>query len=148
MTQTLESFLTGAKNKEFAIQTGTQIHAVLQHVIVDDAAGNSGALELIEIIDRHKNLKRFFAANAQTEVPIAGYINGRLISRRIDRIIINHNAKTIDFIDYKTDIDKKAHIDQYKHQLNEYQKLLQSAYPEYKINGYILWIHDWSLEQI
>ena len=32
MTQTLESFLNGAKNKEFAIHTGTEIHAALQQI--------------------------------------------------------------------------------------------------------------------
>ena len=148
MAQTLESFLTGAQNKEFATQNGTQIHAMLQHVVVDDGADNNGAPELIEIIQKHKDLKRFFTANAKTEVPIAGYINGCLISRRIDRIVIDNNAKTIEFIDYKTDTDKNAHIDEYKRQLNEYQKLLQSAYPDYKINGYILWLHDWFFEKI
>lgn len=148
MTQTLKSFLTGAKNKEFATQTGTKMHAILQHVVVDDVVGNNGSAEIIEIIQKHKDLKRFFVANAKTEVPIAGYINGRLISRRIDRMIIDHTAKTIDFIDYKTDIDQNTFIDQYKHQLNEYKKLLQSAYPDYKINGYILWVHDWELLKI
>lgn len=148
MTQTLESFLTGAKNKEFAIQTGTQMHTALQHIVVDETLGSHGAPELIDIIRKHPELKRFFVANAKTEVPIAGYTNGRLISRRIDRMIIDHTAKTIDFIDYKTDTDKNTFIDQYKHQLNEYKKLLQSAYPDYKINGYILWVHDWELLKI
>lgn len=148
MTQTLESFLTGAKNKEFATQAGTKTHTILQHVVIDDVVGNHGSAETIEIIQKHKDLKRFFVANAKTEVPIAGYINGCLISRRIDRMVINHETQTIDFIDYKTDTDKNTFIDQYKHQLNEYKKLLQSAYPDYKINGYILWVHDWELLKI
>lgn len=147
MTQTLHDFLTGAKNKEFATKTGTQKHADLQHVVID-SSGNIGNIELIKIIQNHQNLKPFFVKDAKTEVPIAGLINGHFISRRIDRFLINKTTKTIDFIDYKTDIDKTLFIEKYKHQLNEYHELLKSAYPNYKINGYILWTHDWELQQI
>lgn len=148
MTQTLGSFLTGVQNKEFAIKTGTQTHLLLQHVVVDDIAGNHGSPEIIKEIQNHPELKRFFAVNAKTEVPIAGYINGCLISRRIDRMIINQESKVIDFVDYKTDTEKNEFINQYEHQLSEYAQLLKSAYPDYKINGYILWLHDWQLDHI
>lgn len=148
MTQTLESFLTGVQNKEFAIKTGTQMHKALQHVIVDDIAGNHGLPEIIKEIQNHPELKRFFAINTKTEVPIAGYINGCLISRRIDRMIISQESKVIDFVDYKTDVDKTTYIDKYKRQLNEYCELLKSAYPDYKINGYILWLSDWNLVKL
>ena len=147
MTQTLENFLIGAKNKDFATKTGTQIHAQLQRVIVDGVNGNSGAPELIENIVKHPDIKPFFASVAKTEVPIAGYINGRMVSRRIDRLLINHDLKNIDFIDYKTDADKTAFVKQYEHQLKEYKELLKSAYPGYKINGYILWLKDWNLDK-
>lgn len=147
MTQTLRDFLTGAKNKEFAIKTGIQKHADLQHVVID-SSGNIGNIELIKIIQNRPDLKPFFVKDAKTEVPIAGLINGHFISRRIDRFLINKTTKTIDFIDYKTDIDKTLFIEKYKHQLNEYHELLKSAYPDYKINGYILWTNDWVLQQI
>ena len=148
MTQTLQNFLIGAKNKEFATKTGTQMHAVLQHVIVDDSVGNRGTPEIIKEILNRPNLKPFFTKDAKTEVPIAGFIDGHFISRRIDRLIINQETKTIDFIDYKTDMDKTTFIEKYKHQLNEYRELLKSAYPDYKINGYILWLTDWQLQAI
>ena len=147
MTQTLKNFLNGAKNKEYATKTGTQIHAQLQSVIVDDV-NNCGTPELIEKIQNRPDLKRFFSSFAKTEVPIAGYLNGRFVSRRIDRLLINQETKTIDFIDYKTDADKTMFVEKYKQQLNEYLDLLKSAYQGYKINGYILWLNDWSLEQI
>lgn len=148
MTQTLENILIGAKNKEYATQTGTQKHAIMRHVVVDEKSGNHGASDIVAIIQNRPDLKTFFAANAQTEVPIAGYINNHFISRRIDRLLINHENKTIDFIDYKTDTDKTTFVDQYKYQLNEYVQLLKSAYPDYKITGYILWLNDWSLDKI
>ena len=117
---------------------------------------NSGRFEpegikIVDIITTIKNrpdLLLFFVKSAQTEVPIAGIVHGHFVSRRIDRLLINHNTKTIDFIDYKTDTDKNAFIEQYKYQLKEYTELLRSAYPNYKINGYILWLHDWTLDKI
>ena len=148
MTQTLESFLNGAKNKEFAIHTGTEIHAALQQIVIDEPNKNIKAQEFVDIILKRPDLKPFFSKKAKTDVPIAGIVNGIFVSRRIDRLLINHDTKTIDFIDYKTDTDKTAFITQYKHQLQEYNELLGSAYPNYKINAYILWLHDWSLERL
>ena len=91
---------------------------------------------------------QYFSSSARTEVPVAGYIDGVFHSRRIDRLLINSDTKQIDFIDYKTDIDKTKFIAEYKKQLSNYATLLKSAYPEYKINGFILWVADWQIDQI
>jgi len=147
MTQKLADFLTGAKNKEFATNNGTHMHAILQHVIIDNNV-ESGDSDIIKTIKTHQDLLPFFVKSAQTEVSIAGNIHGHFVSRRIDRLLINHDTKIIDFIDYKTDTDKNVFIEQYKYQLKEYTELLHSAYPNYKINGYILWLHDWTLDKI
>lgn len=147
MTQKLTEFLTGAKNKEFATNAGTYMHALLQRVVID-ADIESGDADIIKAIKSHSDLLPFFIKSAQTEVPIAGNVRGHFVSRRIDRLLINHNHKSIDFIDYKTDTDKNAFIEQYKYQLKEYAELLHSAYPDYTINGYILWLHDWALDKI
>jgi len=147
MTQNLTDFLNGAKNKEFATRTGTNMHALLQRVVVDDMRV-IGDKNITDIIVNRPDLKPFFCTNAKTEVPIAANINGRFISRRIDRLLINHTTKTIDFIDYKTDTNKNAFLGQYKTQLKEYATLLHSAYPNYKITGYILWLQDWTLDKI
>lgn len=147
MTQNLTKFLNEAKNKEYANSTGTQTHAVLQHIIIDSEY-ESGDSAIIQIIKNHPDLLRFFTKTAQNEVPIAGKISGRFVSRRIDKLLINKTTKTIDFIDYKTDTDKSAHIDKYIKQIQEYAELLHSAYPEHQINGYILWLHDWVLDKI
>ena len=147
MTQNLKDFLTGANNRDFATKNGLQMHAMLQHVVIDNS-GDIGDKELIEIIKNRPDLKPFFTPAAKTEVPIAGIINGAFISRRLDRLLINNCTKTVDFIDYKTDISQDEFIEKYKKQLKEYALLLQSAYSDYKINGYILWLHDWNLELI
>ena len=123
------------------------MHALLQHVIVDDTC-TKGDKTITEIIMNRPDLWPFFGTNAKTEVPIAANINGKFTSRRIDRLLINNSTKSIDFIDYKTDTDKNTFLNKYKTQLKEYAELLQSAFPDYKITGYILWLQDWTLEKI
>ncbi len=147
MTQKLTDFLSNAKNKAFATDTGTKMHTLLQRVVVDNDF-EVGDSDIIKNIKQHAYLLPFFVKSAQTEVPIAGNTHGHFVSRRIDRLLINHDTKTIDFIDYKTDTDKNAFVEQYKYQLKEYAELLHSAYTDYKINGYILWLHDWTLDKI
>lgn len=147
MTRTLKNFLNGAKNKDFATKQGTQMHAVLRQIVVEtgEIRGNP---DIVKIIKNKPELKRFFVCNAKTEVPIAGKINGYFLSRRIDRLLINHDMKTINFIDYKTDANKTEFVEKYKKQLKEYAELLAAAYPGYEINGYILWVQDWFLVKV
>ena len=148
MTQNLTDFLTRADNKKYATQHGTKIHAKLQSIVIDEIYGNRGDSEIINDILQKPNLKQYFCAATRTEVPIAGFVNGIFISRRIDRLLVDHDTKTIDFIDYKSDTDKNMFVKEYKKQLNEYAHLLQSAYPDYKIRGYILWLADWTVQQM
>lgn len=147
MTQTLTNFLNGVKNKEYATKNGTHIHNILQHVVIDGDI-TKGDTDMIETISKHNELKPWFCANAQTEVPIAGVLNGRFTSRRIDRMIKDDVLQTIKFVDYKTDTTKTDFIEKYIRQIKEYAELLHSAYPNYKISGFILWVHDWQIEQI
>ena len=147
MTQKLSDFLSASQNKDFATTNGTYMHAIMQYIVVDES-GDCGDTDIINIIKSRADLKPFFVASAQTEVPIAGNVYGRFVSRRIDRLLINKSNKTIDFIDYKTDTDKNVFVEQYKYQLKEYAELLHSAYPGFKINGYILWLHNWTLDKI
>ena len=146
MTQNLTDFLTAQANKKYATQNGTTVHQLLRNVIFDKDK-IIGDKNIITQIQNHPEILPFFVSTAQTEVAIAGILNGVFVSRRIDRLLINHKTKTIDFIDYKTDINKNEFIDKYKKQLFEYAQLLQSAYQGYKITGYILWIHDWQLNK-
>ena len=147
MTQNLTDFLTAQSNKHYATQSGTNTHQLLRSVVFDNGTFH-GDKNITEQIQNRPELQKFFTASARTEVAIAGYINGNFISRRIDRLLINNETKTIDFIDYKTDTNKTEFLNKYKKQLSEYAQLLHSAYPDHKITGYILWIHNWSLEEI
>ena len=148
MTQNLNKFLQDATAKQFATESGTKMHLLLQNVILDDINGNRGDAGLVSVISGKPELKPFFCFEAKTEVPIAGIIRGVFVSRRIDRLLINHNDRTITFMDYKTNINQTEFRDKYIKQLSEYAELLRSAYPNYKITGFILWTHDWCLEKV
>lgn len=148
MTQSLTKFLQNVERIKYATQQGTKMHALLQQVVIDDVVGISGNSDIVATIQQRQDLLPYFAANARTEVPIAGVINGIFISRRIDRIVIDTSTKTINFLDYKTDTDKQIFHDKYKNQIMEYAQLLRSAYPDYKISGFVLWLQDWELEKM
>lgn len=148
MTQSLNNFLQNAEHKKYATKHGTNMHALLQQIVIDDIAGVRGDPEIVSVIQERPELRCYFCASARTEVPIAGIINGIFISRRIDRLLINKQDKTIVFLDYKTDMDSEVFQDKYKKQLTEYARLLHSAYPEYNISGFILWTQNWCLEKM
>ena len=119
MTQKLSDFLAQQESKKYSTQTGTSMHTIMQNIVVDDVVGDRGDAEIIKKIRSLPEIKKYFCATAQTEVPIAGILKGYFASRRIDRLLLNHDTKTIDFIDYKTDINKDVFIDKYKLQLKE-----------------------------
>lgn len=149
MTQKLRNFLQTISQEQIATSKGTTEHNKLQYVVVDDVVGDSGDENFCAIIRQRPDLKPYFVASAKTEAPIAGFINGEFVSCRIDRLLINHDSKSIVFIDYKTDKDKSRFIEEYKKQLGKYEILLRDAYPEYNITGYILWIEfNFELEKI
>ena len=144
---TLNDILSAHDRTNFATSRGTQTHARLQNIVID-GANTHGDFELIQQIKSRPELLPFFTLTAGTEVPIAGTINNRFISRRIDRLVIDDTNKTIQILDYKTDTDRTAFHDKYVIQLREYARLLHAIYPDYNITAHILWIHDFSLENV
>jgi ATP-dependent exoDNAse (exonuclease V) beta subunit len=144
---TLHNILSDSEKHVHATDTGTKMHALLQRVVIDKEF-EQGDQQLIQKIKQNSTITRFFTAAAKTEVPIAGFINGKFISRRIDRLLINHTNKQIDIIDYKTDTSRDNYVDNYRIQLHEYAQLLHKIYPSYSVKCYILWTHDFSLENI
>ena len=141
MTRTAEIFQQLDNNK-FATDTGVKMHKKLQYI------SEHTDTELFKKISTDKTLSEFFGSNSKTEVPIAGTINGKFISRRIDRLYINNSDKIIAVIDYKTDVNRETFYSTYVYQVIEYISLLRHIYPDYRIDGYILWTHDFLLEKI
>ena len=150
----MAEFLGNRKKQEFATGHGTEIHHRLQFIFIDgdnvrgdlsSEALAKGDTDLIEKIRKNPKIAGFFDKNSRSEVPIAGHINGKFVSRRIDRLKIT--PESIEFLDYKTDTTR-VRRDNYVAQMKEYATLLRAAYPSHKIRGHILWLHDWELEQV
>lgn len=147
MTDKLSEFMRAQKQQKFATDAGDLMHKKLQFIVIDDNF-ESGDTEILAKIKSKPELADFFVKSARTEVPIAGKIHDKFVSRRIDRMIIKDSEKTVQFIDYKTDLDTNLLRDKYIKQLSEYKQLLSEIYPNYKIIGYILWTHNWKLEKM
>lgn len=144
---TLNDVLNAYNREKYATDIGVQTHKKLQHVVID---GNvcHGDKRLIDCIKARAELMRFFNSSAKTEVAVAGIINNKFISRRIDRLCIDDFHKHISVLDYKTDTNRDMYHEKYVVQLQEYVMLLNKIYPQYQIDAYILWTHDFSLEKI
>ncbi|MDR0726497.1 MAG: hypothetical protein LBF37_00365 [Rickettsiales bacterium] len=147
MSENLKEFLSVRKKQKFATDVGNDRHAKMQRIVIDSDI-EKGDKDLIKKIKLNPHILPYFVRKSRAEVPIAGVINGLLISRRIDRMLIGHENKSIVFIDYKTDLNKNVFRDKYSKQMNEYSQLLQNVYPDYSIQGFILWLQDFTLEQI
>ncbi len=143
----LHDILTTHKHNRHATETGTKTHARLQHIYID-GAHSTGDADLVAKIVANPKIAQLFTPASQTEVPIAGTINGNFISRRIDRLLIDNKTQTIHIMDYKTDINPNDFRNKYVTQITEYSTLLHQLYPNYKIYGYILWTRNFSLEKL
>lgn len=147
MSNNINEILKNHDAIKFATTTGTQMHNRLAQIVIDDNC-TRGDAELVERINSVPNLARLFSSASQTEVPIAGNIGTRFISRRIDRLYIDDDAQTVYVLDYKTDVSPEQFREHYVAQLHEYAVLLRQIYPKYKIQCLILWMHDWTLERV
>lgn len=145
MTDTLKTLLNKIHTQDAATSHGTHVHACLQNIYSEQIDNEN---QFAAHIKSNPDLMRLFDTKSRVEVPIAGYINGKFISRRIDRLRVDADTKTIDILDYKTDIDKLSRRNHYVMQLGEYKKLISEIYPDFNIRCHILWTHDWTLEDI
>ena len=130
-----------------ATESGTKTHALLAQVVIEENK-TCGCPDLVKSILSVPGLAKFFGSKSKTEVPVAGFINGRFVSRRIDRLSIDEENKVVYILDYKTDTDRDTFIDMYRLQLQEYVKLVSQIYSDYKIQAFILWTHNWALKRI
>jgi hypothetical protein len=144
---TLNDILKTKTQTKQATDTGTKTHLLLQHIVIDNDI-EQGNETIVKKIKQNPVLIQFFNKDSKTEVPIAGTINRKFISRRIDRLNINKNKKHIDIIDYKTDTNPEVYRALYITQVREYTQLLKATHPDFTISTYILWTHDFSLEKI
>ncbi len=148
MTNKIADLINDKMRQDYATSSGVAIHARMQHIFFDDKGVPLSDDDIVAYISKNPELVEYMGPLSRTEVPIAGYVNGRFISRRIDRLYVNHNTKAVVVIDYKTDVDKERFYNKYIEQLTEYHRLLSDVYPDYTIACKILWINDFILENV
>lgn len=141
MTSALAKIIQTQRAQKYATDAGVRMHNKLQFASPSDT-------NLWQQIQSCPGLEKYFVSTARTEVPIAGYINGRFVSRRIDRMVIDTKSKKIYILDYKTDTNRTDNRTKYIYQLREYRDLVRMIYPDFDIETTILWTHDWTLEKI
>jgi len=147
MTNKISDLINKISRSEYATATGRSMHAQMQSVFygVDGWVGDKN---IINSISQIPELKEIMGPLSRTEVPLAGIVNGKFISRRIDRLYVNNDTKKVVVLDYKTDVDKNLFSEKYREQLTEYYELLKQIYNEFDIQCKILWLNDFTLENV
>lgn len=143
----LNKIMHDIESAEFATATGTDMHTRMSKIKFQngDFVGDKG---IVSKIKNNAELCEIMGALSRAEVPLAGYVDGVFLSRRVDRLYVNKNTKTVVVLDYKTDIDKKKYYEKYHVQLTEYYKLLKEIFPNFNIKCKILWLNDFTLENV
>ena len=147
MTNKLQDLIRKQTTQDFATATGRKFHTMLQNTFYDNGAWCVDT-DMVARLDTIPELRELMGPLSRTEVPLAGYVNGKFISRRIDRLYVNHDTKQVVVLDYKTDSNKQLFYKKYIEQLNEYCALLKQIYNDYDIKCKILWLSDFTLENI
>lgn len=148
MTKKITDLINDKLRQDYAVAVGTEMHTHMQNIFFDSDGTAHGNSNIVARISGNNELIEYMGPLSKTEVPIAGYIDGRFISRRVDRLYVNKETKTVVVIDYKTDLDKERFRPEYVRQLTEYRKLLSDIYPGFSIKCKILWTNDFTLENI
>ena len=147
MSTQMHKIINDIASQKHATDAGTHMHDLLRQIKIDGAV-QSGDADIVSRLLRLSELLPLFSSAAKTEVPVAGILRGKFVSRRFDRMLIDGAGRCVYILDYKTDTDKNVYHDKYIAQLREYTELARQIYPGYKISAQILWTHDWTVESI
>ena len=147
MSTQMHKIINDIASQKHATDAGTHMHDLLRQIKIDGAV-QSGDADIVSRLLRLSELLPLFSSAAKTEVPVAGIVRGKFVSRRFDRMLIDGAGRCVYVLDYKTDTDKNVYHDKYIAQLREYTELARQIYPGYKILAQILWTHDWTVESI
>lgn len=103
--------------------------------------------EVLHLCDRYPEL---FSETSLAEVSIIGEIEGKIISAKVDRLVITDSKILI--VDYKTNRPAAKTIDDvpqiYLKQLSSYKKLLQKIYPDKNVETYLLWTNTCNMMKV
>ncbi len=147
---------------------GIVIHKLLQYISKVDSSNKQNAItsflqkELPELSDKEhidiskevltlcKKYSDIFTKNSYAEVPIIGEVNGKIISSKIDRLVIKEDKVII--VDYKTNRPAAKNIEdvplKYINQLNTYKEIVNRIYPDKQIEAFLLWTNTCNMMKV
>ncbi|HEY9080562.1 double-strand break repair helicase AddA [Magnetovibrio sp.] len=96
--------------------------------------------ETLNVLD-HPDFAPLFGPDSLAEVSLSGVINARVVSARLDRLLVCDDAVWV--IDYKTNrpapTDPARVPEQYLAQMATYRELLARIYPDKQVRCVLLW---------
>lgn len=144
----LLQLLSGGKNEQ---DLRDFIEIYLRHN--EPEIADSMRVQIINELMHLYNDPRFgfiFGPQSFAEVPLAGEVNGRIVSAQIDRLYVGDDKIMI--VDFKTNRPAASQINdvptQYVRQLQIYRQLVEKIYPSKPVETYILWTNTAHLMQI
>ncbi len=108
---------------------------------VDDAAQRADIVQAVLSVLQHPDCAHLFGTNGLSEVPVAGVVDGLVISGTVDRLIVGEHR--VDVIDFKTGRRVPAGTgsvpDTYKRQLAAYAAVLRGVFPGREVHAALLY---------
>jgi len=106
---------------------------------------NLNQTEIEQTINQIETVLEKFATifnhpNSKAEVPIIGNIEGKTVSGKIDRLIVED--KLVLIIDFKTGQKNDWLKKKYQEQMRLYELVLSKIYPNHEIRSQIVWVMD------
>ena len=95
----LNKIIHDIESAEFATTTGTDVHTRMSKIKFQNG-GFVGDKEIVSKIKTNAELCEIMGPLSRAEVPLAGYIDGTFLSRRVDRLYVNRNTKTTRILHY------------------------------------------------
>jgi ATP-dependent helicase/nuclease subunit A len=99
---------------------------------------------------RHPDYAPLFGPGSRAEVPLAGQVDGQLISGQIDRLLVGDDAVWI--VDFKSNRPPPSALDQvpaaYRAQLAAYAAVLRQIYPDRPVRCFLLWTFTLQLMEL
>ena len=107
------------------------------------------ANEVSDILD-HPGLTGLFGPGARAEVPLVGRIGDRVISGRVDRLVVSETEVVV--VDYKTNRRPPTASEDipelYLRQMAAYRLALACIYPRHRIRCVLVWTDGPALMEI
>ena len=116
MSTQMHKIINDIASQKHATDAGTHMHDLLRQIKIDGAV-QSGDDDIVSRLLCLPELLPLFSSAAKTEVPVAGIVRGKFVSRRFDRMLIDGAGRCVYILDYKTDTDKTKFIEKYKDEI-------------------------------